>query len=97
MALSTYRKLIDRGCVHVLVQFELNSFGKEQKKKKKKKSKASEVVVYGEAHFYLGLMCHDGVGTYQEHQKALHHFKIANFYRIEEVGEYIHILNGSYY
>jgi TPR repeat protein len=58
---------------------------------KKKYSIVTERIIYGEAHFYLGIMNEKGQGTCQDHEKALYHFKCSHSYGIDRARKFLEI------
>jgi TPR repeat protein len=58
---------------------------------KKRYSYASERIIHGEAHFYLGIMNEKGQGTSQDHEKALHHFKSSYSLGIDRAKQFLEI------
>jgi TPR repeat protein len=57
----------------------------------KKYSYVSERIIYGEAHFYLGIMNEKGQGTSQDDAKALYHFKRSHSCGIDRAKKFLEI------
>jgi TPR repeat protein len=79
----------EEGSAHVLVEesTELSSHSGQQKKY----SYVSERIIFGEAHFYLGIMNEKGQGTSQDHEKALYHFKFSKSLGIDRAEKFLEI------
>jgi TPR repeat protein len=74
----------------VLVESDIESSSRSDQQKKKY-SYVSEKIIYGEAHFYLGIMSEKGQGTSQDHEKALNHFKCSHSYGIDRAKDFLEI------
>jgi TPR repeat protein len=65
---------------------ESNSRSDQQKKNY---SIVFENIIYGESHFYLGIMNEKGQGTSRDHEKALYHFKCSHSYGIDRANKFL--------
>jgi TPR repeat protein len=76
------------GVTYVIVE-DVTESNSCSDRRKKNYSHVSESIIYGESHFYLGIMNEKGQGISRDHEAALYHFKYSHSYGIEKAKPFL--------